>query len=45
MSNFIIQGGNTLQGSIKVAGFKNAATPIIAATILSKEDIILAARE
>jgi len=41
MSNFIIQGGNSLQGSIKVAGFKNAATPIIAATILSKEDIIL----
>lgn len=41
MSNFIIQGGNSLKGSIKVAGFKNAATPIIAATILSKEDIIL----
>lgn len=41
MSNFIIQGGNSLEGNIKVAGFKNAATPIIAATILSKEDIIL----
>lgn len=41
MSNFIIQGGNSLQGSIRVSGFKNAATPIIAATILSKEDITL----
>jgi UDP-N-acetylglucosamine 1-carboxyvinyltransferase len=41
MSSFIIQGGSSLHGSIKVAGFKNAATPIIAATLLSKEEIIL----
>ncbi|MFA6308077.1 MAG: UDP-N-acetylglucosamine 1-carboxyvinyltransferase [Patescibacteria group bacterium] len=41
MSSFIIQGGNNLHGSIKVAGFKNAATPIIAATLLSKEEIVL----
>ncbi|PIR06296.1 MAG: UDP-N-acetylglucosamine 1-carboxyvinyltransferase [Candidatus Komeilibacteria bacterium CG11_big_fil_rev_8_21_14_0_20_36_20] len=41
MSEFIIQGGNTLHGNIKVAGFKNAATPIIAASILTKEEIIL----
>ena len=41
MSNFIIQGGNNLEGEIKVAGFKNAATPIIAATLLSKEKITL----
>ncbi|OGY94275.1 MAG: UDP-N-acetylglucosamine 1-carboxyvinyltransferase [Candidatus Komeilibacteria bacterium RIFOXYC1_FULL_37_11] len=41
MSSFIIQGGNNLHGSIKVAGFKNAATPIIAASLLSKEDIVL----
>jgi len=41
MSKFIIQGWNTLRGNIKVAGFKNAATPIIAASILTKEDIIL----
>ncbi|MDP2812660.1 MAG: UDP-N-acetylglucosamine 1-carboxyvinyltransferase, partial [bacterium] len=41
MSNFIIQGGNNLHGSIKVAGFKNAATPIIAASLLTKEEIIL----
>ena len=41
MSRFIIQGGNTLQGSIQVAGFKNAATPILAACILTKEEVIL----
>lgn len=41
MSSFIIQGGNNLHGSIKVAGFKNAATPIIAASLLSKEEIVL----
>lgn len=41
MSSFIIQGGNTLQGNIKVSGFKNAATPIIAATILTKEEVVL----
>ncbi|MBT4849877.1 UDP-N-acetylglucosamine 1-carboxyvinyltransferase [Candidatus Parcubacteria bacterium] len=41
MSKFIIQGGNTLHGNIRVAGFKNAATPIIAATILTKEEVLL----
>ncbi len=41
MPKFIIQGGNTLEGNIKVTGFKNAATPILAASILSKEEIIL----
>jgi len=41
MSSFIIQGGNSLHGSIKVAGFKNAATPIIAGSLLSKEEITL----
>lgn len=41
MSSFIIQGGNPLGGNIKVSGFKNAATPIIAATILTKEEVTL----
>lgn len=41
MSSFIIQGGKSLSGEIKVAGYKNAATPILAATILSKEEIVL----
>lgn len=41
MSKFIIQGTSPLHGSIRVAGYKNAATPILAATILTKEDVIL----
>ena len=41
MPKFIIQGGNTLKGNIKVSGFKNAATPILAASILTTEEIIL----
>ena len=41
MSKFIIQGGNTLKGNIKVAGFKNAATPILAASVLTREEITL----
>ena len=34
MSKFIIQGGKKLEGEVKVSGSKNAALPIIAATIL-----------
>ncbi|MCB9802707.1 UDP-N-acetylglucosamine 1-carboxyvinyltransferase [Candidatus Nomurabacteria bacterium] len=41
MSKFIIQGGNALKGTIEVAGFKNATTPILAASVLSKEKITL----
>ncbi|PWB38980.1 MAG: UDP-N-acetylglucosamine 1-carboxyvinyltransferase [Parcubacteria group bacterium] len=41
MSSFIIQGGSSLKGSINVAGYKNAATPIIAASVLTEETIIL----
>lgn len=35
MSNFIIEGGNTLRGEVKISGSKNASLPIIAASILS----------
>ena len=34
MSKFIIQGGKRLEGEIKISGSKNAALPIIAATVL-----------
>ena len=40
-SRFIINGGNPLEGEIKVGGMKNAATPIIAATLLIKEPVRL----
>jgi UDP-N-acetylglucosamine 1-carboxyvinyltransferase len=41
MSKFIIEGGFPLNGTIKVSGMKNAATPIIAATLLTKEDCVI----
>jgi UDP-N-acetylglucosamine 1-carboxyvinyltransferase len=41
MDVFEIQGGKKLSGTITVAGLKNAATPILAATLLTKETCIL----
>lgn len=38
---FAINGGNLLSGSIDVRGSKNAALPIIAATILTKEPCVI----
>ena len=35
MSRFIIQGGKKLEGEIEISGSKNAAWPIIAATVLN----------
>ena len=36
MSSYIIYGGIKLRGKAEVAGSKNAALPIMAATILNK---------
>lgn len=41
MSQFIIEGGRKLQGKIKASGMKNAATPIIAATVLTDEECVI----
>ena len=41
MSKFIIQGPKSLKGEYHISGFKNAATPIIAATLLTDEECIL----
>ena len=41
MEKLLIKGGNSLKGEISCSGAKNAALPMIAATILSDEDIIL----
>ena len=35
MSEYIIKGGKKLEGTVKISGSKNAALPIIAATILN----------
>ncbi len=36
-----IEGGKALSGSVKIGGAKNAALPIIASTILTKQPVIL----
>lgn len=41
MAKFIIKGGKPLNGTIRIDGMKNAATPIIAATLLSDEEFII----
>ena len=41
MSKLIIQGGNKLEGEIKISGSKNAALPILAATILNSGTTVL----
>ncbi len=41
MQQIIIQGGNRLKGKVKISGAKNAALPILAATILTDEKSIV----
>ena len=41
MEQFVIRGGKHLKGEIDVKGAKNAVFPILAATILTKEDCVI----
>jgi UDP-N-acetylglucosamine enolpyruvyl transferase len=41
MQRFIIEGGHQLRGSIRPTGNKNAALPLLAATLLTNEPVIL----
>ncbi len=41
MEKLLIQGGRPLEGRITVSGAKNAALPIIAATLLTDESVVL----
>lgn len=41
MSNLIIRGGNKLVGEITPAGNKNAALPIICASLLTNDDVVV----
>lgn len=41
MEKFVIQGGRPLKGQIDARGAKNAAFPILAATILTKQDCVI----
>ena len=41
MEKLIIKGGNRLFGSVDISGMKNAALPIIFATILTKSKCVI----
>jgi UDP-N-acetylglucosamine 1-carboxyvinyltransferase len=41
MPKFVVDGGHPLSGRIRPAGNKNAALPMVAATILTEEPVIL----
>jgi UDP-N-acetylglucosamine 1-carboxyvinyltransferase len=41
MEKFVIKGGEPLAGEVTVAGNKNAALPIIAACLLTEEEVLL----
>lgn len=41
MEQFIIEGGHPLRGSVRISGNKNAALPILAACLLTDEEVVL----
>ena len=41
MDTFIIEGGHPLSGAIPVSGAKNAALPVLAATLLTRDEVSL----
>ncbi len=41
MQKFVIRGGKKLGGTIEIKGYKNAATPIIAAALLTDKECII----
>jgi UDP-N-acetylglucosamine 1-carboxyvinyltransferase len=41
MENFVIQGGAPLSGEITPAGNKNAALPILAASLLTEDEVVV----
>ena len=41
MSRFVIHGGRPLEGEIRASGSKNAVLPMIAAALLTEDEIVL----
>jgi UDP-N-acetylglucosamine 1-carboxyvinyltransferase len=41
MEKFVIEGGQPLSGTVAPAGNKNAALPVLAATLLTREEVVL----
>ena len=41
MKKIVVKGGNKLKGEVNISAAKNSVLPIIAASILCEEDIII----
>lgn len=41
MDKFVIEGGRALRGSVRVAGSKNAVLPVLAASLLTDEPLVV----
>jgi UDP-N-acetylglucosamine 1-carboxyvinyltransferase len=41
MQSFVIEGGHPLSGTVRASGNKNAALPILAASVLASEEVLL----
>ncbi|WP_422447949.1 UDP-N-acetylglucosamine 1-carboxyvinyltransferase [Thermoanaerobacterium sp. DL9XJH110] len=41
MSSFVIEGGRSLKGTVKISSAKNAVLPVIAASLLTESDCII----
>ena len=41
LDNYRIKGGNVLSGTVKVSGAKNAALPILAASVMTRGESVL----
>ena len=41
MDKFLIEGGQSLKGKVKVKGSKNSALPILAATLLCEDEFVI----
>ena len=41
MQSFVIEGGRPVSGTVRAAGNKNGALPILAATVLATEPVVL----
>jgi UDP-N-acetylglucosamine 1-carboxyvinyltransferase len=41
MEKFIVHGGHALEGSVNISGSKNASLPILAATLLTREQCVI----
>ena len=44
MDKFVIEGGYPLSGTVVPAGNKNAALPILAASLLTDEELVIGER-